>query len=146
MRASFVVTVEHDADFPYSDYDDTDWESVCSEDIKNVEWGLIDKAVDLLDRLLDESEIDYTEYDVDVYYNEQAYVDFINSSDKNKDLELMKKFQKELENLNVRDEIEVYGKQISGGYPSYDPPEYEEFEVNVDAWFSVGDTVYFEED
>ncbi len=145
MKASFVVTIEHYGNFPYHEEDDTDWEDMCSEQIRDVEWNLINKAVDLFDKLLDEFDIDYTEYDIDTE-REEAYVCFINRSDKNIVLEMMKRLQSQLENLKEEEEITVYGRQISGGYPSYDPPEYEEFEVDVEAWLSCGDEVYIEEE
>ena len=145
MKASFVVTVEHYGNFPYHEEDDTDWEDMCSEQIRDVEWNLINKAVDLFDRLLDESGIEYTEYDIDTEC-EEAYVCFINQYDKNNVVKLMNRLQGELERMKLDEEIEVYGRQISGGYPSYDPPEYEEFCVDVEVWFSFGNEVYFEEE
>jgi len=145
MKASFVVTVEHYGNFPYHEEDDTDWEDMCSEQIRDVEWNLINKAVDLFDRLLDESGIEYTEYDIDTEC-EEAYVCFINQYDKNNVVKLMNRLQSELERMKLDEEIEVYGRQISGGYPSYDPPEYEEFSVDVEVWFSCGNELYFEEE
>ena len=39
---------------------------------------------------------------------------------------------------------EYYGNQISGGYPSYDPPEYESFELSYCAELVFTDKIEFE--
>lgn len=53
--------------------------------------------------------------------------------------DLLNSFKHFLRGTNYSDTVTVYGKHLWGGYPSYDPPEYEEFECEVECsvdWIS----------
>lgn len=46
--------------------------------------------------------------------------------------------------LKDKNSFEIYGDQVSGGYPSYDPPEYEIIEVEIESGLNIDDKITFE--
>ena len=144
MDACFDIwVVDDDIDWPYvpDDYDEPFDRSDYSEEIRDAEWSLVSKATDILDELVYKYNLDCI-YDIDIE-EEVVTLSFDNPSDKNKAVKVLTEFQTKLDGLEYKDEFTIYGNIISGGYPSYEPPEYEETEVEMTLYFGYNKEIWF---
>lgn len=145
MKAKFDVELEEDISWPDDDavdrysYDDS---------LRDIDCGLLSLAIDKLDELLYKKNIDYLEYDIDFDYRSSSgitYVEFDEKvEDKNKVKAVLEEFQDIMEKLSYTDTFTAWGRYLYGGYPSYDPPEYDDYEVEVTVSFYITSNIEFE--
>ena len=102
-------------------------------------WPILDAAVDKYDP--DGDVICGLDVNVD-----NVVVETISDSDRDKQVasDILNEVRSKLEQVGSKSELELYGDQISGGYPSYDPPEYETFTTDVTSWLNISDKIRFE--
>ena len=89
------------------------------------------------------------DYDTDLYGDEDdpgwIAIHFDDNVSEDRAKEVIEIIKKQLDGISSDfQELEYYGRQISGGYPSYDPPEYESLSLMYYACLVIGDNVKFE--
>lgn len=81
-------------------------------------------------------------YDV---WDGTAVIELLGDSEHDKEVAtaILEKLQETMDSFSLTDEILIYGRQVWGGYPSYDPPEYEEHYFDVELQFDYSDEIIF---
>lgn len=116
------------------------------DEVYEAESDVLDNVWPILNATIDEFDPDgdiVCAADVDRDY---VVIETISDSDRDKQVasNILNALRSRLESVGSTRELELYGDQISGGYPSYDPPEYETFTTDVTAWLNISDKIRFE--
>lgn len=140
MLATFLVHMEYELQGFYEESDMGDYREDIEESKDSAQYyalkelkNRINSTGDFLGKVFGYIEVpeddDYIEEDD---YSERVVgIEFENPLDKDGVEKILKDFQSYLKKFTYKDDFIVYGDRISGGYPSYDPPEYEEFDILV---------------
>ena len=116
------------------------------DEVFDAELSILDKVWPILDAAVDKYDPDgdvICGLDVNI---DNVVVETISDSDTDKQVasDILNEVRSKLEQVGSKSELELYGDQISGGYPSYDPPEYETFTTDVTSWLNISDKIRFE--
>lgn len=116
-----------------------------NECLSSMETKVREKLEELINQYDPNLGLDY-DTDLSDWDDDSSYISiwFDDDVDRDTATKVTLDIRDKLLSLTDKNSFEVYGDQISGGYPSYDPPEYETIEVEIESGLNIDDKITFE--
>ena len=115
-----------------------------NECLRSMETKVREKLEELINQYDPSLGLDY-DTDLSDWDDDSSYISiwFDDDVDEDTATKVTLDIRDKLLSLTDTNSFEICGDQISGGYPSYDPPEYETFTTDVTSWLNISDKIRF---